>query len=61
MSVVVTEHFKDWDGFFIPAGTVADRLVQTGFNSKGTPFYNLIKGNRVVAVTLNKPPVEDAK
>lgn len=54
--IVVTETFKDWDGITVYAGTEADQLVQTGFNGKGTPYYNLIRGGSVIAVTLNKPP-----
>lgn len=54
-----TEHFKDWDGVFVPAGTLAEKLETKGRNRKGRQFYNLINGDTVVAVTLGKPPCRE--
>ena len=54
----VTKNFTDWDGQKIKAGTVADQMVKRGTVPGKQPFYNLITGNRVIAVTMGMPPVE---
>lgn len=58
MTWVVTETFIDWDGQKITKGTIADELVARGWGNGGKQFWNLIAGNRVLAVLNRRPPVE---
>jgi len=58
MTYTVTKDFKDWDGFNIKEGDVADDCVAKGVQSaSGKRWWNLIKEGRVMAVHLGYPPV----
>lgn len=53
----VTKDFEDFDGRFIPVGTVCEARQRCDFSKRrGDYFWNLISEGSVVAVTVGEPP-----